>query len=205
MQRDLECREPRGGRRQGDGQTCHLPGHRQIALETRPRDRQDVRVVVEATVCRLVTRQELLHVHVEPEQVVHGVVVFDAVQSVNRIRGARISRLRLGDSIDLGLEPTGHQVVLGRFRAEFATGGHGAGAQLADDRLPAVRRCGRSVDVQRVERESAALAPLVVAPDAVGIKDLADLRGVGSVGERSGEQSHRAPNSAHQRGKGSVP
>ena len=79
VERDLECLDAGGARRESDGQSGQLARHGHVALHVCGRDGEGVGVVVEAPVRRLVSGEEGPDIHVEGEELVYGVVVFEAV------------------------------------------------------------------------------------------------------------------------------
>ena len=138
MQRDLEGLHPGSHGWQARSQARHLARHRHVSLHVRGRDRERVGEIVEAAIRGLVTRQERLHVHLEREQVVDRVVVFQAVQAMHRIRRARVGVATSGRPIELRLQPARHQLVFGRIGPQLVTRRHRARAQLPDYGLPSV-------------------------------------------------------------------
>ncbi len=109
VQRNLERLERRARRRQAGRQPRDLPRRRQIPLEVRRRNREDVGEVVEAAVRGLVAGQERLHVErerVEREQIANRVAVLRAIEAMH---GAHPAGIRIGGprAIDVRFEPAG--------------------------------------------------------------------------------------------------
>ena len=84
MQRDLEGLELGLGGRQTRRQPRDLPGHRHVSLQVSRRNREDIGEVVEAAVGRLVPGEQRLHIDVEREQVANRIVVFGAIETMDR-------------------------------------------------------------------------------------------------------------------------
>ena len=134
-------------------------------------------------VAGVVSRQEVGDVDIEVQQVPDDVVVLGPAESVQRLGATGV---RVGDrrAVKLGLEP-GPQRVVGRLVWPGARlRRHGAGSQLADHLLPDLGRAGDVGEVESCQRESPGAEPVVVAGDAVLVKQRAlgchsDGRGTG--------------------------
>ena len=170
VDRHLERVHPRCRRRQAGREARDVTGHRQVALEVRPRDGQDVGEVVEAAVGRLVAGQERLDVDVQREEIADGVVVLGAVEPMHGVDAARIG-IGQPRGVEPGLEQGGHGPVGRRVGPRAAGGRHRFRAQLLDDALPELRVVGRARGIRRVEGEARRAQPLVVAADAVAVED----------------------------------
>src|SRR5262245_27155039 len=141
------------------------------------RNGQRVREVVEAAVGGLVAGQERLDVEaarVEREQVADRVVVFGAIQPMNRGDSAGTGRCG-PHAIDFTLQPARDHPVRRLIRPRAAGRRHRAGAKFGDDALPYLSVRGWLGDVERVQRETGGLETLVVAADAVRADDGARL------------------------------
>ena len=127
----------RGRRSPPDGETAHTVRHGEIGLHERLRQPQRRRDVVERHVAstRVVDRQEVTEVHVDREEVAHGVPVLRPIETMETL-GAPGPRISGSDSIELGLEP-GHEPVVGNLVGAWSPWrGHQAATQLAHDLLP---------------------------------------------------------------------
>ena len=111
---DAEIVDGRKRRRCPDGRAADLLRRRQIPLHQRRRELQHARDVVEA-VARVVGRKKGRDVDAEIEQVADRVLVFRAVQPVERLGPSRI-RIQPGAAIELAFEPGQERVVTGRDR-----------------------------------------------------------------------------------------
>ena len=90
VQRDLECLESRTGGRKARREPRDLTRHRHVSLQVGRRNREDIREVVETAVRCLVPGQQRLHIEVEREQVANRVVVFRAIETMDRVDPAWI-------------------------------------------------------------------------------------------------------------------
>ena len=170
VQRNLERLERRTRRRQTGREPRDLARDRQVALQVRRRNREDVGEVVEAAVRRLVAGQQRLHVDVEREQVANRVAVFRAVEAMDRAdpAGIRIGRPR---PVDARSPASRHGAIGGRIGTRPSGRRHRAGSKLRDHLFPDLSIRTWPCDVQAVERESGRAQPLVVAGDAVLVED----------------------------------
>ena len=132
-------------------ETADRPAGRQIPLEQRLGHPQHSTDVVEAE-AGVISRQKVVDVDLEREQIADGVAILSPVQTM---KGRRPSRVGPGRPrvIELGLEPGLERIVRGVVRARPPGGRHQARAELAHDLLPflGVRTDGRQVE--RVQRQ----------------------------------------------------
>ena len=172
VQRNLECLEPRARGRQTRREPRDLTRHRQVALEVRRRNREDVREVVEAAVRRLVARQQRLHVDVEREQVANRVVVFRAIETMDGVDPARI-RIGRPRPIDFGLQPAGHGVIGGRIGPRPSRAAASSRPEASRSPAPRPPHWRQASSTSRLSSASPAVrSRLVMAGDAVLVEDL---------------------------------
>ena len=183
-----------------DGELADAPRRRQVPLHQGRRDRQHLGVVVEALGVGVVGRQQLVDVHVEPDEVAHRVAVLGAVEPV---RGHRPPHGRTvgGGAVELGLEPRDQR------RADAVVGPphlrrrHQPAPHLAHHPLQDVGVGGdvRHVDALQRHRHRATLEPAIaVAGHAVAVHELARRRPVGhrlgmARRRRKAQQHHGEP------------
>ena len=134
---DAEIVDGRQRRRRADRRAADLLRRRQIPLHQRRRQLQHARNVVEA-VARVVGRKKRRDVDVEIEQVADRVLVFRAVQPVERLGPARI-RIQPGAAIELAFEPRQERVVAASIGTRHAGRRHETGAHLPHDAFPRLR------------------------------------------------------------------
>ena len=179
VQRNLERLDRRPRRRQTRREPRQLARDRQVALEMRGGNRENVGEVVEAPVGGIVARQQRSHVGgaaIEAEQIVDGVVVLGAIEAVD-CRDAAGTRMCRPGTVDLVLEPAGGGAIAVGIGTRSARRRHRAGPQLLDDPLPHAGVRGWIGHVQRIEGESGGPKLLVMAGDAVAIENGARRRG----------------------------
>ncbi len=155
-------------------------GRRHVALEVGRRNREDIREVVETAVRRLIPGEQRLDIEVEREQVANRVVVFRAIETMDRVDPAwiRAGRRR---PVDRGFEPARYGASRGRIGPRRSGRRHRAGTKLGNDPLPLLRVGDWLGEVQAVERKSGGMEFLVMAPDAVRIEE---CPGIGGRGRR---------------------
>ena len=198
------------GGRLADRQAADLLGRRHVTLEQRGRQRQRGGDVVEAVPVGRVGRNQRLDVDLQVEQVADHVPVLRLVEPVERLRAARI-RARLGDAVQLVLQPAPEAVVRLLVGARPRLRGHRADTELADHLLPQLGILGHVVHVGTVEGQShqaqllghhaGAVAgddALVVTGDAVPIEQR-PLRGDGRGGGLSSLRERRPGRHGRQR------
>jgi len=132
------------GRRVSDGQCAHAVRRREIALEQRRREDEQIAYVVESE-RRVVRGQKRRDVDLEIEQIANRVRVLCAVQPLER----RCARIGLGRRVERRLEPAREAFVGRRGRPRRVRRRHRASPQLPDDALPDLRI---AVNGGRVER-----------------------------------------------------
>ena len=143
VQRNLEGLERRNRGRKTRREPRDLTRHRQVAFQMRRRNREHVGEVVEAAVRGFVARQERLHIEVEREQVADRVVVFGAIETMDRVDPAGI-RTRRPRAIDFAFQPARHRAIRGGIGARPSGRRHRAGPKLRDHALPHLGiRCRR--------------------------------------------------------------
>ena len=185
------------GRRQPapHGQLAHLLRGGEIAFHQRRRQGAGVHVVEPER--DVVARQEGRHIDVEIEQVTDSVLVLGPAEPAERRRASRVGR-RSRRLIQRRLEIADQAGVAGGARPRARLGRHGAGAQLAEHRLPERRiRLGMG-DIHPFQRQIAGLQAVVVARDTVTVQKSA-LRfrflvrplGEGGTGRDRAEQHKR--------------
>ena len=185
VKRDLVRRHLGIRRREPHGEAGHLPGHREVAFHVGRREGERRRHVVEAPVRRGITRKELRDVHVNPEEVADRIVVLEAVHPVDRRHPPGVRALG-PPPVELSCEPHGDGVVDRSRRPRHPGRGHHPGLELPDHALKRLRSDPRVPEVHPVEGESAVSGSIVVAGDAVGVHDLADVRGGEWILDRAG-------------------
>ena len=158
-----------GRRSRAEREARHLLRGVEIALGQERRQLQDPGDVVEA-VAHFVGRQQRRRVDLESQQIADRILVFGAIQAMERLGAARIG-IGLSGEIERRLDRCGEFIDRRLRRPADAGGRHQAGAELDDDLLP-FRRVGRDIgDVQGIQRQSAGLEPLVVARHAIGVDE----------------------------------
>ena len=181
-----------------DRELAHLPRGVQVALHQRRRDRQHVGDVVEPLVL-VIRGEQRFGVDLDPEEIVDGVAVLHAVQSMRgRAAGVGVGG---GGPIQLALEPARNRVVGGGVGARPAGRRHHAGTELQRHLLPGrrVRPHVRRIESLEGDRNEARGEPAVaVTGDAVPVQHRAHrLRGCGNRGPRcrwrAGRRRFRAP------------
>ena len=172
VQGNLECLEARAGGRQTRRKPRDLTRHRHVSLQVGRRNREDVREVVEAAVRRLVSRQQRPHVQVEREQVANRVVVFRAIQTVDRIDPAWI-RTDRPRPVDVGLQPARQREIGGGIGPRPPRWRHRARPKLRNHALPHLRVGTWLRRIEIVERKTSGTQCLVMAGDTVLIDDFA--------------------------------
>src|SRR5262245_29152703 len=174
VQRDLECLDLWTGWRKTGGQARDLTGHRHVSLEMGRRNRERIREVVKAPVRRLVPREQRLDVEVEREQVANGVVIFRAIETMDRAAPAWIRTGRPG-AVDFVLERTRHGAVRGRIGTRPSGRRHRSGPKLLDHPLPDLWIGAWLRNVRTVERKSGGTELLIVARDAIRVQKRAGI------------------------------
>ena len=127
----------RGRRSRPHGEAANAVRHGEICLQERLCQPQGRCNVVEWHVAptRVVDREEVVEVHVDREEVAHGVPVFGSIETMETL-GASGLRINSRSPIELGLEP-GHEPVVGDLVGAWPPWrGHQAATQLAHDLLP---------------------------------------------------------------------
>jgi hypothetical protein len=170
VERNFEPIRRGNHRRQSDGKPRDLSRNREIPLEVRRRNRQHIRKVVEAAVCRFISRQLRRDVHVEREEIADRIGVLDAVEAMHSADATGI-RMREPRRIDGALERRGGRVVGGNVRSRQSRWRHRARAQLRDDALPEIRAARRRSNIHRVERQPRCTQALVMTGDAVLVEN----------------------------------
>ena len=174
-------------RRVAHRQSANLCRRREIPLEERGRDPQCAGVVVEAP-ADVVGRQQRRGVHLEPQEVAHGVGVLGAVQAAQRRRAGVPRRRR----VERALERRGQRVVGGLVRPRHTRGRHGAGAQLAHHLLPDLGVGRRVLDVEAREVEVRRPGAAVVTADTVPLHEgLIGGCGLGGARRRGSRSARR--------------
>ena len=180
----------RGGRPQpsvADRRPAHLVGGRDVALQERGGDVEEVRVVVESE-AQVVGRQERRRVDLQRQQVADGVGVLGPVQPVDR--GPAGIGVRLRRPVERRLQPRGRGVVGGGLRTRTPPRGrHRAFVQLQQHLLPDVRVFADGFQRRLVEGQVAGAEPFVVAGDAVAVEEGAHA--VRAFGGRRGPNRDR--------------
>ena len=175
MQRNLEALDRRNRGRQADGEPRDFPTDREISLEVRCRNRQDVSEVVEAAVGRLISRQFRRHLDIEGKQIADRVVVFDAIEPMDRADPPGV-RVRRPCAIDRGFERRGDRVIGGRVGPRHPCRRHRPRAKLGDDALPDLGSRSRIGDVDAFEHKAGGVESLAVAGNAVLVDEGLDRR-----------------------------
>ena len=165
QRRRLVHRRAGAERRIADGAPADLGRRRHVARHQPGRHRQHVADVVEA-VARIVGRQQRAPVHLQLQQVAHGVGIFRPVETVDLRRPARIWR-RFRRAVQRRLQVRDERRVGGGVRPGAAVGGHQARAQLAHDLFPDVRVARDLRHVHLVELQAGRAQALVMAAHAV--------------------------------------
>ena len=137
--------------RAAEREVADRPARRQIPLEQRLRHAEHAANVVEPE-AGIVSRQEVIDVDLEREQIADGVAILRPVQTM---QGRRPSRVGPGHPrvVELSLEPGLERVVRGVVRAGPPGGRHQARAQLPHDLLPLGGVVTDGRQVERVERQ----------------------------------------------------
>ena len=91
VQRNLECLDPRTGGRKTRRKSRNLARHRHVSFQVRGRNREDIREIVETAVRCLIAGQQRLHIELEREQIANRVVVFRAIETMDRADPCRDS------------------------------------------------------------------------------------------------------------------
>ena len=126
----LGCAGGRPGRQARD-----LASHRHVSLQMSRRNRERVREIVETAVGRVIARQQRLHVHIEREQIANRVVVFRAIQTMDRADSARIRIRQPTPGRSHFRASLAISAIRRRIGARHSRRRHGAGAQLRDHLL----------------------------------------------------------------------
>ena len=156
----------RRGRRAADRQAADLSRRRQVRLHQRRRHHQRSGHVVEP-VGRIVRRQKLRRVDLEPEHVADGIRILSPVQPVQTRCG------QVGDcgAIELALEPQDERLAARCIGPRHPRWGHQSSPQLPHHFLRDVRLFTETCEIELVEQQAARSQCLVVAGDAVLIED----------------------------------
>src|SRR5216684_9376599 len=109
-------------------------------------------------------------VEIEREQIANRVVVFRAVETLDRVAPARVRAGRPG-AVDFVFERGCDTTIGGRIGARTSGRRHRAGPKLLDHPLPHLRVGAWLRDVRAVESKSGGTEFLVVARDAIGIQE----------------------------------
>ncbi len=134
VQRNFESLKVRLSGRQTGREARHLPGYRHVPLEVRGRNREHIGEIVEASVGGVIAGEKWLNVYVEREEVADGVVVFGAIEPMDRADSARIG-MTLGCPVDHAFKLCGQRVVGRRIGPWHFRRRHGSCAQLDNDLL----------------------------------------------------------------------
>ena len=159
------------GRHSGNanGQAADFARCTHVALEQGRRHLQHARDVVEA-VALIVGGDERRGIDVEHQQVANRVLVFEAIEPVERF-GAAGMRPRDGVAVELVFQPRRERVDRRLIGPRRTGGRHRSRAQLPDDLFPDRSPGGDVVHIDRLEREGPRPELLVMAPDAVLVED----------------------------------
>ena len=169
-------------RRVADGQPADLGGRRHVTVHQRRRDREDVCVVVEPDPA--VVGGEQRGVDVQRQQVVDGVDVLEAIETVHR-NPARIGRSRRR-LVQRGFERRDELIGAGLVGTRPSGRRHLAGADLADHFLEILGVHARLCQVDLVEHQPGGLQLLVVARHAILVEQ-------GPIGRRLVRGDERRP------------
>ncbi len=155
--------------RVADGLKADVAGRRNVLIDMRRCDAQDLGDVVEA-ITRGVGRQHRARVDLHAEQVVDGRRVLRAVDAVQRhIAGLRAPLARGG--VEIALERRDEFPLRGRIGPRFRRRRHEIATQFANDLFESCRLRGHVLGLQSLEREVAREFGVVVAVLAV-VKDV---------------------------------
>ncbi len=139
--------------RNADREAADLGGGRQVAFDLRGRDREGRAVVVESTLERIVGRKQRGDVDVDGKKVADGVVVLDAVETMEGSRPARIGALRR-DRVDRVFEEGRHGVIRALVWSGHPGRRHRARTQPPNHRFPHVRIGAHGLGVEHFKREA---------------------------------------------------
>src|SRR5262249_17850261 len=124
-------------RRHGDVADCgaaDLLRRCKIALEMRRRDAEDARDIVESVACIVCGQHPLDVKPLNPQQFANGVLIFGAVETMQRFSASRVGSAP-SSAVHLLLEPAAECFVYRTFWAPISRRRHGAAVQLTDDLL----------------------------------------------------------------------
>jgi hypothetical protein len=176
--------EHRDQSRVADRKPADLPSRRHVPLDERRRYGQHTRDVVEALSVGIVRREERARIDLQPQQIADRVDVLGAIQPMHG--NAAGIRTQGGGAIQRRLDER-RQRRIRRFVGTRRRGrGHLVGAKLVRHLFPYLGPIGRSLDVERVQRQAAGLQSFVMAGDAVFAESGPGGRGGCRIGGQSG-------------------